>query len=66
MSAKTLTKKGVKDVIVVVDIKEIVPEQVALARENSAVMKNIAEATTVFNVLNISPVMRNIFDSMLP
>ena len=63
MSAKTLTKKGVKGVFVAVEIKEIVPGQVALARENSATMKNLAEATTVSN---ISPVMRNIFDSMLP
>lgn len=60
----TLEKKGVvKKVVVVVEVKEIVPSQVALARENSAVMKNTAEAT---EVSNFSPINRNIFDSMLP
>lgn len=55
-------KKGVAKVLVVVAIKEVVPEQFALARENSLVMKNIADAT---DVSNFSPIMRNIFDSML-
>lgn len=60
----TLEKKGVeKKVLIVVEVEEIVPEQIVLARENSAMMKNIADAT---NVLNFSPINRNIFDSMLP
>lgn len=46
-----------------VGAEEIVPKQVALARENSAVMKNIADAT---DILTFSPIRRNIFDSMLP
>lgn len=43
-------------------VGEVAPEQ-AFARENSDVMRNIAEAT---DVSNFSPIRKNIFNSMLP
>lgn len=60
---KTLEKKGAVRKVIVVNVKEIVSEQVLLAMENSAMMKNIADAT---EVLNFSPITKNFFDSMLP
>lgn len=57
----TLTKGVGNDVRVVVIVKKIVPEQIRLAEENSAVMKSMDEVT---DILSFSPLLQKIYSEM--